>query len=617
MLEFIRSRSKSIAVQVLFGLLILSFVAWGVGDFVNSSSQGTAIAKVGELEIDPLQFDYEYRREIENMRNILGGNFTNEQAKLMGIGPSVLERLIERNLLSLASHEIGLAVSDNIVREEIQNLPAFQNEVGQFDRFKFNQVLQTSNLTEGMLVEQLRGDLNRGMLVDSLRGAMIAPRTLVEPAFTHREERRIAQTLLVANDKAGEIAPPDDSTIKTYHEQNAGRFTAPEYRKLTFVSLKAEDLAGNVAVSEDRVVELFQERSGTYNIPERRKLSQAVLPDEAAAKALVESANAGGELTGAVDLGVMDKSGLPLPELADVAFSLSKGQVGGPVKSPFGWHVFKVEDIEAARTKTLDEAREELTRDIALELAVDDLYKLSNDLEDTLGGGATLEEAARDLSISIATVAAVDAQGRDTEGGSVEGLAADPDFLRVAFATEPGQESALTEFGSDGYFIVRIDSVTPPTLRPLDSVRNDVIKAWTAERKSTAALDRAKSLAKQMESGLSLDDAAKAVDTTPITTPALTRDGTGAALPRPLVDALFNAEKGAVVTAQGPAGAYVARLTEIIVPNAKADSEKGKVAALTTAVTQEMSSDLMVQYLNALRSQYGVTVNQRALDEAQ
>ncbi|GAB6053978.1 SurA N-terminal domain-containing protein [Magnetospira thiophila] len=616
MLEFIRSRSQSIVIKILFVLLILSFVAWGVGDFVRGGSGAQAVANIGELSISPIQFETEYRRELENMRRLLGGNFTDEQAKLMGIPKSVLDRLIERNLLSLASHELGLAVSDNLVREEIQNLPAFQNEVGQFDRFKFNQVLQASNLTEGMLVEQLRGDLSRSMLIDSLRGAMIAPRALVDPIFTHREERRTAETFLVRKDIVTDIGAPDDNALAAFHQMNADQFTAPEYRKLTYVALRAEELAGNTAVPEERLKELYAERSADYNLPEQRHLSQVVVPDEAAARALVEGANASGELPGAVDLGVMSRDDMPLPELADVAFGLDEGQVGGPVKSSFGWHVFKVLKIEPPRVKSFEEARAELTQEVARELSIEDLYTLSTRLEDTLGGGATLEEAAQSLNLKLVQVAAVNSDGRNPENLSAEGLAADPDFLRVAFDLGSGEESPLTEFGADGYFIVRVDDVTPPTLKPLDSIRAQVIAAWTASRKGSAAQDKALALADQVRGGLPLAEAAQTVQAEVVASPPLLRSGTGSALPVTLIEALFKAAPGDVVTASGPEGTYVARLSEITVPDAQATDEKPKVAALTTAVTQEMSSDLMVQYLNALRLQYGVSVNQRVLDAA-
>jgi peptidyl-prolyl cis-trans isomerase D len=165
---------------------------------------------------------------------------------------------------------------------------------------------------------------------------------------------------------------------------------------------------------------------------------------------------------------------------------LKKNEFSAPLKSVLGWHILRLKEILPARQKSLAEAKPELKQQIAAESSIDLLYKLASRLEDELGGGARLEEAAQSLSLQLTRQSEVDKKGRTPEGLLVNNLPGGA-FLEVAFSTSNGEESLLTEVGDDGYFVVRVDGVTEPSLKSLDSVRAGVTKAWYAEQRRQIA----------------------------------------------------------------------------------------------------------------------------------
>ncbi len=610
MLDFIRKRSKSFVIQVLFGLLILSFVAWGIDGFIRGGTAPEAVAKVGDVQIGVNQVYDAFRREVDRTRQALGTPIDNEQAKALGIDRLVVQRIVHDTLIDLAGRDLGITVSDQMVRDEIQSYAVFRDEAGRFDRDLFARGLRRSGMTEAMLVEQVRRDLGRRMLVEAIGGGMLAPRAMTDPLYRFRAERRSAEVVMVSPDAIPGPEAPSSEQLASYHETHAARFTAPEFRAVTYIPLRASDLADPTAVPEQRIADLYAEREAQFDLPERRRIAQVVAPDEDAAKRLVSR---GGPLADAVELGLLARDEMPLPALADLAFSLAAGEVGGPVQSPFGWHVIQVEHVEPPRRIGLDEARPALREELAGELALDALYELSTDLEDTLGGGATLEEAAATLNLKVVRVPLIDAQGLDADGTEAEGFAATPEFLEAAFQTPESMDSVLTEIGTDGYFVLRVDRIVPPALRPLSEVRDQVAAAWTAERLAGAAKRTAEQLATRVRDGSSLPEAASDVGTTVTVAEAFTRDGGGASIPRPLVDALFAANRGDVVTAAAADGAYLARLTDILAPDASGHAAPR--SALAGAVAAEMAQDVMVQLINGLQARYGVQVNPRALDE--
>ena len=625
MLEAIRKRSASFLIKILFGLLILSFAAWGIGDIFRGRAGTTNAATVGDVDIPPERLNNEYQRELRNLRIRLGTALTAEQARALGVVHMVLGRLVEQTLFDIGASEMGITISDELVRQEIQSNPAFQGISKTFDRNLFQQVIQNNGYSEDQFAELVRDDLVRGQLAESVATGATAPKALVEALYRHRQQKRVAEVVVVTDKQMPEAAEPDEATLAKFHEESAQLFTAPEYRTLTTILLEVTELAKEIAVAEEKVREAFEQRQDQFNQPERRGLQQMVIAteddakrakrmlDEGTAFALVAKEVAGQEAA-ALDLGVLGRDEL-LSELADAAFSLGEGAYSDPVRSPLGWHIMRVTAIEAARRQTIDEVGDALKAEIARDLAIDSMFNLANQVEDALGGGATLEEAASSFNLRLVKFDAVDRSGRGRDGKPVEGLPGGRQFLTTAFETEENTESTLTEAGSDAYFVVRVDRVIAPALRPLAEVRADVLAAWRHEQRKQVAETLAKTLLEQVKGGADPSTLAAGNSLSFKTTKPFVRSpgGNSDDLPQELVDALFDVAPGEAVAARGEDSSYVARLKEIQATDPGAD-RKG-IEALRQEMRQSIRGDLLAQFAGALRQRHPVSVNDRVMEE--
>ncbi len=624
MLESIRKYTSSFVVKVLFVVLILSFGVWGVADVFRPGGGGDWAIQVGDMKIPPQTVRDDYQRELNRLRQAVGGTLDAEKARAFGLPNQVVSGIIGRALIDSERNRLGLVVGDDAVRAAIQADASFHNASGTFDQDLFRRVLQMNGLTESGFVRLVRDDIARRQLIASVTEGVAAPAGLVDAIYRQREERRTAEYVAVAASGIKGIGVPDETRIKAFYEAHPELFSAPEYRAATALVLSAEALAGTATVSDAAIGEAYAARQSEFTEPERRSIEQVLVRDEAAAR-LARDRLAGGadfaavasELSGqgasSISLDKVTRSQLP-GALGEAAFALGAGELSQPLQSPLGWHVLKVTGIEPAREKPLAEVRDQLARELAREKATDELYALSTRLEDILGGGASIEEAASQLGLDPRKVDAIDAAGKDPSGAVVESL---PEgFAATTFATAENSESPLTEAGSGTFYVVRVDRVTPAGVEPLASVREAVIAAWQAEQRRERAFAIAEEIAQAARAGTALSVAAEAKGLSAATTPPFTRNAAAAGtngVPAALVGDVFAADTGDIKVVRSPDGAYVARVASVVAADPNVQSDAGM--QVRKELDSQIEEDMLTQYSNGIRREFPVTMNTRVLEQ--
>lgn len=622
MLQIIRSTAGSWVVKILFVVLIISFAVWGIGD-ITRGVQGD-IAKVGDEKITPQELDREFKAEINRMRQVLGPDFNETQARQFGLVDSALERLIQRRLLALAADDAGLRIADETVAETARRFPVFQDGFGRFDVNVMREVLRRNGLTEAEFIEQIRADMAQTDMIGAVTAGAFVPRTLAESLYRFREERRRFDLVTIPNTAMPDAPAPDEAALAQYQQDNAVRYTAPEYRTVHVALLESAALAKTIEVTEQQIQEYYEAHSSDYVTAERRSLSQIVFPDRAAADAALAAVQNGKTLSDIARAAKLETVALEdvlradLPaELAEPVFTAPQGAVSAPVESAFGVHVFTVTGISQGGTRDLAAVKDEVAAKVRQEKALDELYAASTRLEDALASGTPLAEAAQQAGGRVVTLTNIDNEGRDQDGNlPAEGLPAAAAILTNAFSLPAGQTGSVTEAGSDAFYAVQVEKVTPSALRPLADVRGRVLADWQAERKAAAAAELANQVAEKMRAGASAKEAATGVTGAWVQTtdPIRRADNRNAAIPAELLRTMFAARPESVATGASATGHVVARLTEIIPADPQTAQAAAMITDLATSQTEATASDLAMEYLAGLRAKYGVTINRSQID---
>ncbi len=627
MLDAIRKRSGSIVVKVLLVFLVISFGAWGIGDYVTGRGFDRVVATVGDREISSIEFENRYRNELTRLRQFFGDNLTPDAAQSLGIPQSVVQQMVQTELLNIAAGDAGLLVDDRTVAETIQGMEQFAGLTGEFDRQRFAEVLFQGGFTEASFVELVRREVERNALVSGLTGTPPVADSLVKRLYRYGRETRDADMLVIPDAALAEPETPDETTIATFYEENTDAFMAPPYRKVAYVSMTPETVADEVAVGEDEIVEAYEARAAAYATAARRNLSQMIFADRETAETAVQQLAEGGDFTAvagdlagqspdAVLLGWTERDDL-LPSLVDPVFAAATGEIVGPVESPIGWHVFRVNQAEDQTVSPLEEVRDEIVAELIRERALDRLFDLANRFDELIGSGASLENAAGELNLPVQTLTAIDRSGRDMAGSVVEGLP-DAGFVNNVFAEEIGIESPLIET-DEGYYALRVDDETEPRLRALDEVRDDIVAELQRRDRIEQARVLAEGIVGRVNGGVKLADAASeampgiGVDIVPLS--GLERSGgtLPEGTPRTILEPLFDvAEGNAGMAATGESFAVV-HATGISVP--EPSSNAAAVAELEGNIAVQVEQDLRGQLVGGLGQRIGVEVNAAAIEQ--
>ncbi|MBY0406527.1 MAG: SurA N-terminal domain-containing protein [Rickettsiales bacterium] len=625
MLNTLRSSAHGLVAKILLSLLCLSFVIWGIDDVITNPDRNKTLARVGGTSITTDQFLRSLHSETENIRRLMGDNYSPEALKNLHVEGYVLQNLISRRLLQLESQDLGLIPGDVDVVRRIRSNPSFQDSKGNFDKAIFEAMLRNINQTEKSYVDSLREDMSINLLLDTLASG-IPQSDFAAPTLLHaREEGRQITLYTLTDSVVPAIAAPTDEELQDYYDTHPAEFTAAERRTFSYVTLTHENLGAKAAPSEADLRAAYQERIEDYKRPERRGVMQLLYSSEAQANKAYDLVKSGKALPAvAAQIEPLNKNAIAMGKVerhnifdnaADEVFSLKEGETTGPIQSPFGWHIFNVTSIEPPSTASFEEVRPALEKDMQQRHGDEALTELANKVEDALAGGASLAEAAQEFKLKLATVGPVTAQGLDASGKK----AALPDLdkiLETAFKTEEnGQSPVMTSKGGT-YYLLSVDKLEAEHIRPLAEMRDAAVKAWQKKERATKLAE----LAKQAGEEFAGSNNARAALIAKYKMQALGKStikrashaANNVPLPPQLVGDVFGRKLGEGTGAyMNGEGAYLVAVADASVP-ITAPEKDPKLSASLADIKRNLKAvkqnEILDEYTQYLRGKFPVTV---------
>ncbi|WP_375462413.1 SurA N-terminal domain-containing protein [uncultured Methylobacterium sp.] len=628
MLQNIRNASQhwlgKIVLTVIFTFLIAGVAIFGVEEFFRGGSS-TAVATVGSTPITADAVRTAYQNQLQRYQTQMRRTLTPDQARALGVDRQVLAQLVTEASLDQKTRDLGLSVPDASVIRAIHDEKSFQNAQGQFEPALFYQTLQRAGLNEPMFVREQRAVIARLQLAEAVSADLHVPEAMRAGVHRYSTERRKAGYLMLTPSAAGEIAAPDEAALKSYYEANKAAYRAQEYRTASLLVLDPAAMAKPDAVGADAVQGAYDGQKGRFGSPERRTIQEIVFPDAAAAEAArktiadgaktfegvaAERGTDGRDLT----LGTLTKPELFDPAVADAAFALAKDGTSAPVKGRFGTVLLHVTAIEPETVKPYAEVEGEIRRQIALGQARADIDKLHDAIEDQRAGAKSLADIARERDLPLATVPALDAQGRDAAAQPVAGIP-DPDTtLPALFRAEVGGDNEPLRTKAGGYVWYDVTRIDAAHDKPLDAVREAVAAGWRAGEVARLLQAKGRDLAGRLDKGETIAALGAEVGVNPQSAEDLARNQAKDGLTADVVNRIFATSVGKAGSAAAGEARAVFKVEAATMPAYVADGAADRT--ITGNFRTAMADDVLGAYIAEVQKTAGVSVNQAALRRA-
>ncbi|HGM5367385.1 TPA: peptidylprolyl isomerase [Serratia marcescens] len=523
MMDNLRAAANHVVLKIILALIILSFVLTGVGNYLIGGS-GDYAAIVNGQTIERAQLEQAFQSERSRMQQQLGDQFSalaGNEGYMQQMRRQVLSQLIDNMLLDQYAKKLGLAVSDDQIKDAIRKAPYFQTN-GQFDNAKYLDLIGRMGYTADNFAQSMRQQLVNQQVIQAFGDSgFVLPSESQAMAALVLQERDVRLATIDLKALQAKQSAGDDE-LKAYYDQNKNSFIAPEQVKVSYIPLDAASMQDKVKVSEEDISAYYDQHKSSYGQPERKNYSVIQLKTEAEANAALDELKKGADFatlakeksTDIISRRTGGELGWLEPETtADElkqANLTEKGQLSGVVKSSVGYLIVRLNDIEPEKVKPLSEVHDAIAKQVQQEKAVDAYYALQQ----------KVSEAATSDNESLASAEeAAGVKAAQSDWFTRDNIPAALNFKPVVQAIfdgsligengAPGSNSDVITVDGDRAFVVRVSGHKPEGIEPFDQVKDRVAELVKRNKALQAAKLQGEKLLVELKQGKG-DEAMKA-----------------------------------------------------------------------------------------------------------
>jgi len=497
MLELIRKNAGSWIIKFILGILVLVFSLWGIGSF--RSQKANILAMVNGDKILMESYHQAYNNIINRYRQMFKGQIPEGFLSHLNIKQQVVDSLIDKALICQAATRQGIRVTDKEIQGLILSIPAFKRN-GAFDQRLYKRTLREERLTPAAFEVQVREQL----LTDKLKtllcsGLAVTDAEAKQHYMYENEEVNLAYVAIASSKCKKEVNATDEAISSWYKEHKEEYMTEPQIR-LRYLAFKEADIENGANVTDQEVKAYYQDHKDKYEVKERRRARHILLkiPRNADKKKIEEvrkkaekiyerikkgevfarlaskySEDPGSAKKGG-DLGFFSR-GMLIKPFENAVFSMKVGEVSRPIRSPFGWHIIKLEKVEPARLKSLAEVKKSIVTRLKTKKAETIIWDRANAAYDKIIQLGSLGSYAKQHGLKLETTKLF------TQKRPPAVIGTNPDLLKAVFSLNAGELSSLLQV-PQGILVAEVLEKKFPHIPPLKEIKGQVKRDYIQQK---------------------------------------------------------------------------------------------------------------------------------------
>ena len=593
---------------IIVGVLLLGLAGFGTGGLSGNIRN---IGTVGDKEVSVASYQRALNDQIRAVSAQFGQQISFQQAQAFGIDQLALNQVVLLRTLDNEADKLGISVGDERVFERLQAIPSFQG-AGGFNRETYRLALQQSGQSAAEFETNIREETARTLLQGAVVSGVPAPSAYADTMVQYiSESRSITWAVVNASDLTAPVPGATPEAQQAYYDANPQEFTLPETRNITYAWLTPTMILDEMVVPDEAIERLYNERIAEFVQPERRLVERLVYLDQDRAEDAMARITAGeasfedlvaerGLTLTDVDLGDVSKD--DLRAAGDAVFAAASGDVVGPFNSPLGPALFRMNAVLAEQVTTLEEATPDLREELAADAAREYINDRTDPIIDLLAGGATMADLAERTEMELGTI--------DWTPENTDGIAAYDAFRDAAASVQDGAFPEIIPLSDGGIFALTLDGITPPTLQPIDAVRDAVSDAWQAQARQEAILAKAAEISADILPLTGFET----LGLTPVVEEGLTRRSFVEGTPPDFNTEVFEMAIGEVRVLDAVDRALIVRLDNIAAPDLSDPSVLAQREALAESARAGIAQDIFDAYAGTLRQRTETSLNQQTIN---
>ncbi|EMP55739.1 PpiC-type peptidyl-prolyl cis-trans isomerase [Marinobacter santoriniensis NKSG1] len=516
MLQDIRDNAQGTIAKIIIVVLIVSLSIWGMDAIIGGFSGEPEVATVNGQDITEREFlrtvQIEKQRRLSQMETPDPSLLNEDQLR-----KDVLENLIREETLTQDAASQGLELSDSDIDALIRQMPQFQVD-GKYSSERFAATVRNM----GMGIAEFRNLLRKQYVVNQIRNGIVQSGLATESNASQllqiQNQTRDFRALTIPAKAVADQVAVSDGDIQDYYDSHTSQFRQPEQVDAAYIALSVGALADSIDVSDDEVKAYYDQKKDGLAREERRAAHILINdgPDASATIAKIQDRLSNGESFAdlakeySIDTATADKGGelgyagrgVYDPDFEKALFGLKEGEVSEPVKTRFGVHLIKLEDIRRSKVPSFDEMKDKLRAELARKKAEDKFAEVRSKLADSAYAADDLAGPAKELGLEVREISGITRDGGPApfdHAGLVRQLFSD-DVLNAGYNTE------LIDVGDNLSVVARVRAHREAKQLALDAVK-DQVRSTLVEQKTLEALaQRADSIIADLKQGKSADE---------------------------------------------------------------------------------------------------------------
>ena len=512
MLRALRNQTQSIFFKIFLVLLICGFALWGVGDLTGgNTTKPVLITDSNEISIDKAINEINRIRYLSASRPSFNEIFEN------GTYKTVLNKLEQEILLNSEAEELNLNVPMSVVTQTISQENNFKDPLGKFSQIKFNQSLKNAGLSETKYLEMINTEANLKQISTPFSTNDYYSEKVIKKIMDWQNEIRNIEydffDLLTPKD----IKRPSEETLTNFYEENKEKYQIPLTRNIQYLEISPNYFTKQVKISDSEINERYKIEKSNYKIDEKREILQVTTQDEEKVKKFFKAVGKNNfkELAlelfnlseNDINLGLVKKTDLPSTN-ADALFKANLNEIVGPLKTEFGYNVYKIIKIEPEESIEYSKIIEDIKSKIIKEKSTEVLFEKLDIIEDLLAEGSNLSEIAVsdvfDKKISLNIINRISQNGiiysYDKEKSLIE---KSNNFLKNIWDTNINEMSDIFNSKEDNYVIIQVLKENKEELPSYEITKNLVYNHWLNETIIKKSIENIKTMLVNNKSKLS------------------------------------------------------------------------------------------------------------------